>query len=1402
MWNNSASTYQPETLIAMYHVLTPEEFLHYLSISLYSDENEYQDYNLFMDSVYANEGWVREKGDNVAGYNVEEAGDTAYPNAASQASPLIIDLDGKGIDTLPLSNGVYFDHTGNGFRIITGWVAPEDGLLVRDLNGDGRINNGGELFGDYTLLRSGKRAANGFEALKELNDYEDAETGDVSVMNTNDAAWSELLLWIDANSDARSSASELYTLDDLGIVSINLSYQNINNIDAHGNHHRQASSVTMLDGEIRDIVDVWFARNAKDSIAKGRIPVTDEIKALPDIRGFGTTYSLHQAMMRDTSGQLQSLVEQFITEQNESVRRNLVVQIIYRWTGTTTKIAAMDALTAERYTGGTGTNAMAILNGAFDNIANAVYTHLMAQTHFLDLYLKMRPIGDGETFDLSGVARKILRVISEDQARGVQLLIDFVNNMYALTLFDSIDLEGFQNTLNAQDARYGSIVEIAGKNVIYVTNEINTFTGTNSGTVYWLDSNVNNIISGTGDDVFFFSTSDGTSTITDAGGNNKLMFFDDMNLDGITVTQTVDVSNGLDLEINIPGYSGFIIIKGYNNTSTYSIVLPDQSEHNIIDFIIPLEISTAEELAAITNGLAGHYKLVADIDLSGIAWTPMGTTTAPFTGVFDGNSHVIENLTINKSTTDYIGLFGYSKGTIKNLTLKDVSVAGKNYVGAIAGWNGNIITDCTVTGTSVISGSTYTGGLLGYNSNGRITGCSVTGDSAVNGSSSSVGGLIGNNSGGRITGCSVTGDSAVNGSSSNVGGLIGNNSSGTITNCSVTGESAVRGTGSYTGGFVGYNNGGGISKSYTESKVNGGNGTGGFVGYSYNATISMCYATGDVTGIIGGSSGGFVGTLGSGTVMNSFSTGKVAEVGQSAGFAGDIPRGCKIENCYTVSSHTEGLYNTKNGTVTNSYFNKDLVPLTNTKTEGRTTTQMSQQATYVNWDFDTVWEFAEGSAYPTLKGLDIAESLIISVAESPNITVQPLDITVLIDESIELTIEATVTNGILSHQWYISADGTENGTPIPGATQTSYTPPTDTEGKWYYYCEVINIDVAAFRNQTAVSVSDIVTMTVGECITVETPNITVHPTDISITIGELATLTVEATVSEGTLSYQWYGSFDGNKVSSTPIPGATQSTYTPPTDIEGTRYFYCEVINTDATETQTASTTSDIVSVTVITLSNAELPVIIWQSADIEVFADDQATLAIEATVTEGTLTYQWYESADGADFGGILIPGATESMYSPPTNAVGVWYYYCEITNTDVLATGDQIAVTVIDVVAVMINSNDEIVQPEILTLPSNSECNVGEIVELIIEVTETEKSINYQWYESIDGTNTDGILLFGADQASYIPPTDEEGIRYYYCVITYTDEFGNQISVLISDIVIVTVSNSSVSESEDLSA
>lgn len=240
--------------------------------------------------------------------------------------PLILDLDGDGVETVSLGAGVAFDHAGDGARERTGWVGADDGLLALDLSGDGRINSGRELFGNYTWLDTqGSRAAHGFQALARYDDNGDGK------IDAQDAIFGRLLVWQDRNLDGLSSADELSSLADRGVKSIGTAYETSNKVDGNDNERRQVGLYETTDGQLRQVHDVWFQRDVTETVSELPGGVLAEVDWLPNLAGMGNVVSLHEVMVKDPT--LQGLVESYLAVIDVQQRRALALEIAFRWTG-------------------------------------------------------------------------------------------------------------------------------------------------------------------------------------------------------------------------------------------------------------------------------------------------------------------------------------------------------------------------------------------------------------------------------------------------------------------------------------------------------------------------------------------------------------------------------------------------------------------------------------------------------------------------------------------------------------------------------------------------------------------------------------------------------------------------------------------------------------------------------------------------------------------------------------------------------------------------------------------------------------------------------------------------------------------------------------------------------------
>ena len=172
-------------------------------------------------------------------------------------TPIVIDLNGDGVRTISRgAAGGMFDLFGSGTAISSGWASAEDGMLAVDLNGNGIVDSGAELFGGFA-----KGA--GFARLAAFDTNADG------VVDASDADFGSLRIWRDANSNHQTDAGELMTLADAGLVSLDVSYVELPSVDANGNLHLERSSATMSDGRSVDMTDVYFNVDAADARAAG-----------------------------------------------------------------------------------------------------------------------------------------------------------------------------------------------------------------------------------------------------------------------------------------------------------------------------------------------------------------------------------------------------------------------------------------------------------------------------------------------------------------------------------------------------------------------------------------------------------------------------------------------------------------------------------------------------------------------------------------------------------------------------------------------------------------------------------------------------------------------------------------------------------------------------------------------------------------------------------------------------------------------------------------------------------------------------------------------------------------------------------------------------------------------------
>jgi len=177
-------------------------------------------------------------------------GDTGGDGGSCDVSPVIVDTDGGGFQLTSAVDGITFDIRADGHPIRIAWTAAnsQNAFLALDRNRDGIINNGAELFGNFTPQPASNQP-NGFLALADFDKPENGGNGD-GVIDDRDAVYSQLVLWIDENHDGISQPNELHKLSEFGIHSISLSYFESRRQDDFGNQFRYKARINP--GQSRD----------------------------------------------------------------------------------------------------------------------------------------------------------------------------------------------------------------------------------------------------------------------------------------------------------------------------------------------------------------------------------------------------------------------------------------------------------------------------------------------------------------------------------------------------------------------------------------------------------------------------------------------------------------------------------------------------------------------------------------------------------------------------------------------------------------------------------------------------------------------------------------------------------------------------------------------------------------------------------------------------------------------------------------------------------------------------------------------------------------------------------------------------------------------------------------------
>ncbi|MCQ8183232.1 hypothetical protein NP603_19115, partial [Methylomonas sp. SURF-1] len=461
--------------------------------------------------------------------------------------PLVFDLDGDGLETAGVNtaNPIYFDHDADGVKTATGWVESDDAFLVLDKNANGTIDSGRELFGDAMLKSNGQLAADGFDALRDLDANLDGK------VDAADAQFANLRLWRDLNQDGISQANELFTLGSQNIAAINVGSTEHSQILANGNQLADIGSYVKTDGSVATLGevtghlgDINLIQDTFHSQFTDHLDTTG-FEALPDMHGAGQVRNLREAATlspalaqlladfaaADRTGQ-QALLDTILKAWSETstmaatftgayAGHSLTVNIQNIAAGSAAYNAWVDKLTIlEHFNGRTfntvpaGTTAATInlwsvtqdlLQSSYDALKNSVYQSLVLQTRvqpLLDL-ISLRVDENGVALDFTEVNAEFDRRAAINPGKAAADLAEFT-----IMTQDSLKDSGWRG--------WEKLVEYV--NTYPMTPEMRSelvlagvkFDGTGGNDTVVGDAGNNNISGGAGNDTIYGANGDDT----------------------------------------------------------------------------------------------------------------------------------------------------------------------------------------------------------------------------------------------------------------------------------------------------------------------------------------------------------------------------------------------------------------------------------------------------------------------------------------------------------------------------------------------------------------------------------------------------------------------------------------------------------------------------------------------------------------------------------------------------------------------------------------------------------------------------------------------------------------------------------------------------------------------------
>lgn len=507
-----------------------------------------------------------------------------YKKTKLPGCPLIIDLDGDGIHTVGLEKGIYFDHDNSGFAESTSWIDGKDGFLVRDLNKNGIIDGGNELFGNNSYSANSEGFENGFEALKSVDENKDG------VIDSKDSTFNNLLIWKDINMNGKTDEGELSSLESNSISSISTEYEEeyYPRPDRSGTTLKQNGKYEDTDGKEMDVKDLWFKVDTINTKDLNEVELENFALNFPNLKGFGNTSDLYQAIAKDKSGKLKNVINEFLICDDLNKKYDLIDEIIFLWTGVDTieknriesnntsidtientkKICALEKFLGleflsiwnkENKYGYYSSIKEQITN--YDNLKDDIYFSLIMGTNFkLDITSDFSYSNtDNIKMSLNSLVDNITEVLKGHNEVGSLFINRYKDSLGRMNILSDKNIMDFINLLGKQVKGFvKDLFEIDDK--IFIGNDRDNVILGDSGDDYINGGLGNDTLEGdSGNDVYIYKEGSGIDKIYDNyGDRDRLIFGKNINRENLIFSK-----NDSQLIISFENSTDQVIITNY-----------------------------------------------------------------------------------------------------------------------------------------------------------------------------------------------------------------------------------------------------------------------------------------------------------------------------------------------------------------------------------------------------------------------------------------------------------------------------------------------------------------------------------------------------------------------------------------------------------------------------------------------------------------------------------------------------------------------------------------------------------------------------------------------------------------------------------------------------------------------